>query len=159
MSIGRDSSRGLQLLWPALAGAVQAASMAMPGSGQAHGWLQILSMTLLASGLAKIARPGLRTRFAHQQAAWFGGVFAAAWLAGSFWWLYVSMHDVGGMPAPLAALAVVALASALALYYAAAAAVWVALARHEGLQHPAWLSVVFAALWTLAEGMQRLKTA
>ena len=33
-------------------------------------------------------------------AAWFGGVFAAAWLAGSFWWLFVSMHDVGGLPAP-----------------------------------------------------------
>ncbi len=154
MSIGRDSSRGLQLLWPALAGAVQAASMAMPGSGQAHGWLQILSMTLLASGLAKIARPGLRTRFAHQQAAWFGGVCAAAWLAGSFWWLFVSMHDVGGLPAPLAALAVMALASALALYYAAACAVWVNLAQGLVASRPGAASALFAALWTLAELMR-----
>ncbi|WP_322993685.1 apolipoprotein N-acyltransferase [Limnohabitans sp.] len=154
MSIGRDLPRGLQLLWPALAGIIQAASMAMPGSGQAHGWLQILSMTLLASGLAKIARPGFRTRSAHRQAAWFGGVFAAAWLAGSFWWLYVSMHDVGGLPAPLAALAVMALASALALYYAAACAVWVNLAQGLVGSRPGTASALFAALWTLAELMR-----
>ena len=132
MSIGRDSSRGLQIWWPALAGAAQAVSMAMPGSGQAHGWLQILSMTLLASGLAKIARPGLRTRSAHQHAAWFGGVYAAAWLVGSFWWLYVSMHDVGGLPAPLAALAVLLLASAVSLFYVAASVGWVVLSSRLG---------------------------
>lgn len=154
MSIGRDSPRGLQLLWPALAGIIQAASMAMPGSGQAHGWLQILSMTLLASGLAKIARPGFRTRSAHRQAAWFGGVFAAAWLAGSFWWLYVSMHDVGGLPAPLAVLAVMALSSALALYYAAACAVWVNLAQGLVGSRPGAASALFAALWTLSELMR-----
>jgi len=154
MSIGRDSSRGLQLLWPALAGALQAASMAMPGSGQAHGWLQILSMTLLASALAKIARPAYRTRSASQQAAWFGGVYAAAWLVGSFWWLYVSMHDVGGLPAPLAALAVLALASALALYYAAVCAVWANLAQGLMGSRPGAASVLFAALWTLAELMR-----
>lgn len=154
MSLGRERARGLQTFWPALAGAAQAAAVALPGSGQAQGWLQILSLILLASGLASIAKTSQHTRPALKQGAWLGGVFATAWLTGCFWWLYVSMHDVGGMPAPLAALAVVALASALALYYAAAAAVWVALARHEGLQRPAWLSVVFAALWTLAELMR-----
>jgi apolipoprotein N-acyltransferase len=154
MSIGRDPSRGLQTLWPALAGAAQAASIAMPGSGQAHGWLQILSMTLLASGLAGMVRTGFQARSAHRQAAWYGGVFATAWLAGSFWWLYVSMHDVGGLPAPLAALAVLALAVALALYYAAACAVWVSLAQRIVGPQPGTASVLFAALWTLAELMR-----
>jgi apolipoprotein N-acyltransferase len=154
MNTGREHTRGLQTLWPALAGAAQAASIAMPGSGQAHGWLQILSLTLLASGLAKMSQRGFFKRTSHAQAAWFGGVFATAWLAGSFWWLFVSMHDVGGLPAPLAALAVLALAAGLALYYALACAVWVALVRGVLQSRPGAASVLFAALWTLAELMR-----
>ncbi|WP_295522128.1 apolipoprotein N-acyltransferase [Limnohabitans sp. Rim8] len=154
MSLGRERKRGLRILWPALAGAAQAASMAMPGTGQAQAWLQILSLILLASGLVKMARPGFFRPSSFGQAAVFGGAFATAWLAGSFWWLYVSMHDVGGLSAPLAALAVVALAAALALYYAAACAAWVALARGVLDTRPGAASVLFAALWTLAELMR-----
>ena len=154
MNIGRERKRGLRILWPAWAGAAQAASMAIPGSGQAQAWLQVLSLTLLASGLAKMARPGSFQRASFGQAAGLGGVFATAWLAGSFWWLYVSMHDVGGLSAPLAALAVLALAAALALYYAAACAAWVALSQGVLETRPGAASVLFAALWTLAELMR-----
>ena len=157
MSLSRTGARGVQTLFPALAGAAQAASIAWPGSGQALGWLQLVSLTLLATGLASMARkPFMRGRVAHpaKQAAWFGGVFATAWLAGSFWWLYVSMHHVGGLSAPLAVLAVLALAAALALYYAAAAAVWVSLARGLVAERPGWASALFAAVWTLAELMR-----
>jgi apolipoprotein N-acyltransferase len=161
MNFGPERARGLQTVWPALAGAAQAASVAMPGSGQAQGWLQVLSLTVLAAGLVRIAHstnqahsPSISS-FSIQQAAWWGGIFATAWLAGCFWWLYVSMHDVGGLPAPLAVLAVLALAAALALYYAAAAAVWVALSRRGLLaQQPGLASALFAALWTLAELMR-----
>lgn len=144
-------------VWPALAGAAQAASVAMPGSGQAHGWLQVISLAFLAASLSRTASlrwartPSSPIRRAARQ----GGVFATAWLVGSFWWLYVSMHEVGGLPSPLAALAVLALAAALALFYALSAAVWVALARHPaGVGRPWALSVLFAALWTLAELMR-----
>ena len=154
MSFGRERQRGLHMLWPVLAGAAQAASIALPGSGQAQGWLQILSLTLLAAGLADRARSGFFTQSSLGQAAGLGGVFATTWLGGSFWWLYVSMHDVGGLPAPLAALAVLALAAALALYYALACAVWVALARGRLGARPGAASVLFAALWTLAELMR-----
>ncbi len=154
MNFGPERARGLPAVWPALAGAAQAASVAMPGSGQAQGWLQVLSLTVLAAGLARIAHPVNRARSSGKQAAWVGGFFATAWLTGCFWWLYVSMHDVGGLPAPLAGLAVLALASALALYYAAACAVWVGLAG-KGLRHrPGLASALFAALWTLAELMR-----
>ena len=154
MNFGPERARGLSTVWPALAGAAHAASIAMPGSGQAQGWLQVLSLTALAAGLAGMARHTPSARATHRQAAWSGGVFATAWLAGSFWWLYVSMHDVGGLPAPLAAAAVLALAAALALYYAAACAVWLALARHALVQRPSAASLLFAALWTLAELMR-----
>ena len=150
--------RAWPLLWPAFAGAAQALSIAWPGSGQALGWLQVLSLVLLAAGLAQMARQSAAGPFAGpspvKRAAWLGGVFAAAWLAGSFWWLYVSMHHVGGLPAPLAVLAVLALAGALALYYAAASAVWVGLARGWVAQRPGLASGLFAALWTLAELMR-----
>lgn len=146
------------LFWPACAGAAQAASIAWPGSGQALGWLQVLSLTFLAAGLARLARQPVGGPFAVsspvKRAAVLGGVFATAWLAGSFWWLYVSMHHVGGLPAPLAVLAVLALAGALALYYAAASAVWVGLARGWVAQRPGLASALFAALWTLAELMR-----
>jgi len=160
MSDGQPRERGWQTVWPALAGAAQAASMAWPGSGHALGWLQLVSLTLLATGLARMAHqargPFTQGRGAHtlKKAAWFGGVFATAWLAGCFWWLYVSMHQVGGLPAPLAVLAVLALAAALALYYAAASALWVSLARGLVTRRPGLASTLFAALWTLAELMR-----
>ncbi len=157
MSGLRPRALAWQTVWPAMAGAAQAASIAWPGSGQALGWLQVLSLMLLAAGLARLTQASFsRGREAHplKRAAWFGGVFATAWLAGSFWWLYVSMHQVGGLPAPLAVLAVLALATALALYYAAASAVWVGLARGLVAERPGWASALFAAVWTLAELMR-----
>jgi apolipoprotein N-acyltransferase len=154
MSWGPAPTRKRSAVWAALAGAAQAASMAMPGTGQALGWLQVLSLTLLAAGLASIARQDASWRKVPRQAAWLGGVFATAWLVGSFWWLYVSMHDVGGLSAPLAVLAVLALGSALALYYAAACAAWVAWVRGGLVHRPGAASVLFAALWTLAELMR-----
>ncbi len=93
-------------------GGLQAASLAWPGSGQPLWWLQILSLSLLAAGVGRARGP--REAFA------LGWAFAIAWLAGSWWWLFISMHVYGGLPAPLAAMAVGALAAALGLYYAVA---------------------------------------
>ena len=52
-----------------------------------------------------------------------GWLYAVGWLVSGFWWLYISMHDYGGLHPVLAALAVLLLAALLGLYYAAAAAV------------------------------------
>jgi apolipoprotein N-acyltransferase len=151
MNFGRERFSGLQTVWTALAGAAQGASIAMPISGQAQAGLQVLSLGVLAFCLANLARNFAPSRAVHRQAAWLGSVFATTWLVGSFWWLYVSMHDVGGLAAPLAVLAVLALAFALASYYAVACAVWVALTRRAWLLRPGAASALFAALWTLAE--------
>ena len=151
MSIKRPHVQKFPTLWLAMAGAAQAASVAMPGSGQAQGWLQILSMILLCSGLAGLVQNTEKGRATLKRAAWQGGVFAAAWLAGCFWWLYVSMHQVGGLPAPLAALAVLMLAGALGIYYAVASALWVFLVPGLIVQRPGLASALFAALWTSAE--------
>ncbi len=122
-----------------LAGLGQAASIASPWNGQPQWWLQIASLAVLAVCVHR--ESSTRRAFA------FGWLFATAWLCGTFWWLFISMHTYGGMAAPLAAVAVLALAGALSLYYAFACAAFV---RFAGA---AWWtrSVLFASLWLLAE--------
>ncbi len=150
-------------LWlVAVAGALQALSIAWPGTGQAHGWLEILSLALLASSLSRLAfsrRSGdlaaTDSRSLLTAAALRTAVFAVFWLAGVFWWLHVSMHQVGGMPAPLSVAAVLLLASALGLYYVGAATLWVLLVRRaQWARRPLAASGLFAALWLLAELMR-----
>lgn len=127
------------LLLALLAGGAQAVSIAAPWSGQPLWWLQLLSLGALAALLSRVTL--------WRQGAWLGGVFAVAWLAGTFWWLFISMHTYGGLPAVLAVLAVLALAGVLALYYAAACGLFVRLAPARGGAR----ALLFAACWLLAE--------
>jgi apolipoprotein N-acyltransferase len=50
--------------------------------------------------------------------------FDDGWFGAGLWWLFISLHDFGGLASPLAGLAVLLLAAFLALYPAAALAVW-----------------------------------
>lgn len=121
------------------AGLLHAASMAAPWDKQPHGWLQLLSLGVLAALLQRCARPG--------QAAVLSWLFTTSWLAATFWWMYVAMATYAGLSGGLSAFAVLCLAAVLAIYYAAAAAAFVALRpRHGG-----GAAVVFAALWLFAE--------
>jgi apolipoprotein N-acyltransferase len=99
-------------------------------------------MVLLVLALQGASRLGM--------AVWRGWVFTTAWLAGTFWWLFISLHTYGGLAAWLAVLAVLALAGALALYYATATGVLALLAPRSR----AGQALLFAALWTLAELMR-----
>lgn len=123
----------------ALAGLLQAFSVAWPWNGQPLWWLQLLSLAVLAGVLHRQARP--RGGFLA------GWVFATAWLCATFWWLFISMHVYGGLPSAMAAIAVLGLAAFLGLYYAAAAALFVGL-RGTG---PLRAAALFAALWLGAE--------
>ncbi len=136
-----------------LAGAAQALSLAWPwargqgdgwlslpgGYGRPLWWLQIASLAVLAWLLQTAQRPA--------QAAGRALLFATGWLVATFWWLFISMHVYGGLPAPLAVLAVLALAAFLGSYYAIAAWGFHRL-RPAGA---AGAALVFAAAWTLAE--------
>ena len=139
----RDSKALLTLL---VCGYLQAAAVAWPWPmgewlqrGQALGLLQLAAMAVAVAIIHRSTSPF--------QAAIRTGVFASTWLLSSFAWLYVSMHEYGGLPSAAAAAAVWALACALAVYYATAGALYV---RWRG-QHPLAAAVLFAALWTLAE--------
>ena len=91
------------------AGALQAVALAP----WPQGGVQILALALLVALL--------RGR-SPRAAAGLGLAFGFAWMLGTFFWLFVSMHRYGHLPAVLAAGAVAALAAAMALYPAAASA-------------------------------------
>ena len=101
-------------------------------------WLQVLATGGLVALLAN-ARPAT--------AALRGWVFGFAWLLAGLWWIYISLHRFGNLPAWLSVLSVAVLAALLAIYYAAAAALW-AHTRRKAVQTDALL---FAAWWLLAE--------
>ncbi len=160
-------------VWPALwvavmAGLAQGASIAWPlatptALADALGWtfgspsagLQIVSLAALVLLVLLAA--------SAKQAALIGWTFGTAWLAATFWWLFVSLHVYGGLAATLAVLAVLALAAALALYYAmAAAGTWYlgaqffrpnrAVAPKNRPQAAlVFIASGFTACWTLAE--------
>ncbi len=149
LDASRHPHRWLVTVGLLLAGTLQAWSIAWPWGGQTVWWLQWLALAagvrLLTLGVAQTATPRQRWRTGW----WRGWLLALAWLAGSFWWLYISMHVYGGMPGWLAALSVLALAGALALFYAFACGFWL---RWRGAQGSGVRSsLLFATLWTLAE--------
>jgi len=158
------------------AGVVHGFSMAWPASvlgsglgvaGVSSGFLQCASLGVLAALLLTVATQEAR---AWRQGALLSALFACSAMTATWAWLYVSMHRYGGLPSWLSALAVLLLAAALSLYFAAAGAVWVGLFRRWMLS--AHLNdgrfndgrsampefkralaglLLFAALWTLAE--------
>ena len=129
-------SRWADRLLAAAGGVVHTASFA-----PLNAWpLQIVGLVLLLLAL---------DRAGPARAAGLGWAFGFCWLASGFWWLFISINQFGGIPAPLAAAAVALLAAVLALYYALAAALWARL-RSVGTT-PASNALLFAACWLLAE--------
>ncbi len=101
-------------------------------------WLQLVAVALLAWRV-RWARPG--------RAAALGLAYGTAWLCAGTWWLYISMHQYGGLPAWMTVLAVLGLSAFLSLYLAAAMA---GFARWRS-GHAGGDALLFAALWLLAE--------
>jgi len=101
-------------------------------------WLQLLCVAGLAHRVAS-APVG--------RSALLGFAFGTAWLCAGTWWLYVSMRRYGGLSAPLAAGAVLALSAFLSIYLSAAMALFAKLRRNR-----LWLDVlIFGGCWLLAE--------
>ena len=132
-----------------IAGIAQALSLAWPfawgvsvvgiAPGQAVWWLQLLALAVLARSLL--------TSQTTKQAMWRTWLFSVAWMCGTIWWLFISMHTYGGLSAPLAAFAVFLLSACLALFYMLVGGLFKRLA---GI-NTAYLAIVFAACWMLAE--------
>ncbi len=125
---------GVSLVLALLAGVLQTVSFAPVEAW----WLQPLSL----AGLAVLVWDA-----APRRAAACGFAFGLGWLAAGLWWLYISLHDYGHLPAPFAGAAVGLLAAFLSLYYTAAMGCFAGWRRAA----PAARVGLFAALWLLAE--------
>lgn len=79
----------------------------------------------------------------------FGLVYGTAYFLGTVHWLYIALHTFGGMPAILAAIAILGLTTFLGLYpaLAAGAAYRLCASRQRGLA--LWL--ILPAVWALME--------
>ena len=134
-------SRGPVRFAPAL----DAAFVAVLGAAQTLAYVEGSLWPIQLSAVALLA---WRVRTASiRRAAGLGFCFGTAWLCAGTWWLYISMHRYGGLPAWMAVLAVLALSCFLSLYLAAAMAM-LARWRDGRIAHDALL---FACVWLLAE--------
>lgn len=121
-----------------MAGLLAALSVSRPDSALLGG---------VAAALVAAMVVGRAQRCTPSQAAVLGGLFGTLWVASATAWLYISLHDYGGLAAPLSALAVLALGAALSAYWAVGLA-WLAWARTGW---PLLDGLAFAAVWLLAE--------
>lgn len=130
------------LLLALLAGALNVLAFAPFGL-----WpLQILT-------LAAVLLLALRTDN-NKRSALIGWAYGFGWTVCGVYWLYISMHDFGGMAAPIAALAVVLLALFLGSYSALAfgLSAWL---RQRWQASPACVALlIFPALWALTEWLR-----
>jgi apolipoprotein N-acyltransferase len=101
-------------------------------------WLPLLCVAALAWRVAQ-ASP--------RRATLLGAAFGTAWLVAGVWWLFISMHRYGGLPAWLAAAAVLLLALALSTYLALA----LRLVARWRSGRPWSDATLFAAAWLAAE--------
>jgi len=104
--------------------------------------LALVSVALLFSLLQQ--QPGAGRGFLTGL-AWGLGLFL-----GGVSWLFVALNRYGGMPAPMAAMAILLFCAYLALYPAVVGAAWVALRRRRPLAD----ALLAAGLWTLAEWLR-----
>jgi apolipoprotein N-acyltransferase len=108
-------------------------------------WLQILSL----AGLAALIADAPRARVA----AATGYAFGLGWFLSGIWWLYISMHVYGEMPAWMAALAVVLFSAFLSLYPALAGAAWHRVTTRLP-RLSIWTPLAFGAAWGLSEWLR-----
>ena len=152
----------MQLVVLMVAGWLQSVSLAWPfGSeipflgilrGQSLWWLQLIAMAVFAKSLLSAN--------SMKQAAWRSWVFSTAWMCGSIWWLYISMHTYGGLPSWLAAFAVLLLSSCLALFYMLVCMIFYQITKNNvktksnsaaAGAFTDYAAIIFAACWMLAE--------
>jgi len=89
----------------------------------------------------------LSEQAAPARAALVAWLYGTAWLVGATGWMYVSLHQFGGLPGWLAGSAVLALCAALSLYMALVGWCWARWRRRVWWRD----ALLFGGLWLLAE--------
>ncbi|KRB88498.1 apolipoprotein N-acyltransferase [Noviherbaspirillum sp. Root189] len=112
-----------------------------------HLWpLQILTLALVFWMALRESSPA--------RSAWIGWAYSAGTLITGVHWLYISMHRYGGMPAWMAALAVVLLSMALSVYAGIGFGLANWLRRRWSATTGVTALMLLPAMWTLAEWLR-----
>jgi len=122
--------------------ALAGASMALVGLEIRQG---ILNSLMQVGGMCLLLLCLNRNRKKSFFITW---IYAFTWIGLSVWWLYIALHDVGGMPWLLALLAIGLLSGGLALYYSAALFIY---SYCQDRLQTYGKCLLFAACWTTAE--------
>ncbi|HEY2020740.1 apolipoprotein N-acyltransferase [Paraburkholderia sp.] len=152
---GDTGSRALPL-WHYLVALATGALNTLSFAPTPHGgWLQLAIFVFFFAWLTRSS--------GWKSAALTGGAFGFGNFVTGVWWLYVSMHFFGGMPAPLAGAALLLFSLYLAIYPALAAGVWSLCAGHarngaaDNRQpfSPSWHgALAFASAWAIGEWLR-----
>lgn len=130
------------MLWAALAGLCSLFSFAPFGA-----WpLQLLLFAFL------FYQVGMDTSV--RRATWIGWAFGLGWSVAGMHWLYIAMNRFGGLAAPLAALAILLLASYMGLFAAFATGFAAWLRRRWSLPVTSFLMLCLPVTWALSEWMR-----
>jgi apolipoprotein N-acyltransferase len=129
-------------LWALLAGIAAVAGFAPLG------WwpVEIASLACLSWLVAQ--------QVSAARSALLGWCFSFGWMATGVHWLYISMHDYGGMPGAIAAAAVALLAAWMALYTALAMALATRLRVKLSASGGTALLFIIPPLWMLSEWLR-----
>jgi apolipoprotein N-acyltransferase len=128
-------SNSINLLLLFFLGAVLAAAAELPYGG----WIQIPILSLIWWRLSRQSITSIKSQFIS------GMSFGLGYFVLGLWWIYISLHDVGGMHAAVACLAVFLLAAGMALFFSSAS-LSLCLPRRKRLT-----GLVLAASWVLIE--------
>ncbi|AIY43289.1 Apolipoprotein N-acyltransferase [Collimonas arenae] len=131
----------------AIAGAINVFAFAPYGL-----WpIQLLTLALLIFCLLRIDRTGV----GHiKRSALLGWAYGFGWVAHGVYWIYISLHDFGGLPGWLAVLAVAVLALAMGVYTALCAGLSVWLRQRWSASPLLFALAIFPALWGLTEWLR-----
>lgn len=136
--IDRQSARlsnSVNVLLLFFLGALLATAAELPYGG----WIQIPILSLIWWRLSQQSNPSIKNQF------FFGMSFGLGYFVLGLWWIYISLHDVGGMHAVISCLAVFLLAAGMALFFSSAS-LTLCLPRRRYLT-----GLVLAASWVLIE--------
>jgi apolipoprotein N-acyltransferase len=89
-----------------------------------------------------------------RRSAWIGWAYGFGWTVAGVHWLYISMHDYGGLPGWMAGLAVALLGAVLGAFAALAMASGTWLKRRWSLAPAATLPLVLPSVWALSEWLR-----
>jgi apolipoprotein N-acyltransferase len=103
------------------------------------GWIQIPILSLIWWRMDQQLSSSIKNQFI------LGMSFGLGYFVLGLWWIYISLHDVGGIHAALSCLAVFLLATGMALYFSTAS-LSLCLVRHQNLT-----GLVLASSWVMIE--------